>query len=207
MYLAEDWSRFAMDLPVKGFPPWVRKPAESPYGRSFSYCTAGVTLLGPLLELAVGQTVDDFAQRYLFDRLEIDGAEWSRTPAGNAMTGGGLLLTARDLAKLGQLTLDHGHSRGHVVISREWLAESTRSHVSVDATTEYGYLWWLRTQSRADARDRCHYMAGAGGNRVAVYPDLDLVAVVTSENFGRSDAHEITDRLLTDYVLPARLEG
>jgi hypothetical protein len=44
-------------------------------------------------------------------------------------------------------------------------------------------------------------MAGAGGSRVAVFPALDTVAVVTSENFGEPEAHAITENLLIRHVL------
>ncbi len=40
---------------------------------------------------------------------------------------------------------------------------------------------------------------------MAVLPGLDLVAVVTSENFGRDDAHDLTEQLIVEHVLPAVL--
>jgi hypothetical protein len=46
-------------------------------------------------------------------------------------------------------------------------------------------------------------MSGNGGNKVAVFPELDLVAVLTSTNYSTKGMHEQTDRLLTDYILPA----
>ena len=201
MYLTEDWTRFTLDLSIKGFPPWNPRPEDSPYGRSFSYCTAGVTLLGVVLERATGRSVEDYAREVLFDPLGIDRAEFSRTAMGTAMTGGGLLLATRSLSTLGQLALDRGRVGDRQVISETWLEESTRPHCEVDDETEYGYLWWLAAhQGPAGPHPAC-YMSGMGGNRVAVFRDLDLVVVVTSQNFGDREAHPLTRALIEQHVL------
>jgi hypothetical protein len=36
---------------------------------------------------------------------------------------------------------------------------------------------------------------------VHVFPDLELVAVITSTNFARRDAHALSDRLLVEQIL------
>jgi CubicO group peptidase (beta-lactamase class C family) len=201
MYLTPSWSRFALDLPVKGFPPWAEKPEESPYGRSFSYCTAGVVLLGAVLERACGEPVEDFARRELLDPVGIGEVAWARTAEGTAMTGGGLLLTTRDLARLGQLCLDGGRAGGRQVVPEAWMTTASRPHVNVDDERTYGYLWWIKDLVAEGTTYPSVFMAGAGGNRVAVFPHHGLTVVVTGENFGRPDAHELTERLIIEHVL------
>jgi CubicO group peptidase (beta-lactamase class C family) len=194
MYLREDWVQFALDLPIRGFPSWAEHPGEAPRARRFSYCTAGVVLLGVALERAVGEPLPGFARRALFEPLGIDRAEWPPTPLGHVSTAGGLELTSRALLALGRLVLEAGAG----VVPAAWLAESTRPHVRIDAETEYGYLWWLRSFGGYASQ----YMTGTGGNRVHVFPSLDLVVVITTTNFGLPGAHALTDRLLVERVLP-----
>lgn len=199
MYLIEDWLQFALDLPIRGFPAWTTKPADSKYGRSFSYCTAGAFALGQVIEEATKMRVEAFADAALFGPLGITARQWQFSPLGFAQTGGGLGLRSADLLKLGQLYLSKGMWQGKQVVSPKWVAQSIAPHAQVDDDTDYGYFWWLRTFNSVPA----FYMSGNGGNKVFVLPSLDMVAVVTTTNYGVREAHALSEKLLADYIIAA----
>ena len=183
MYPRDDWVEFVLGLPLRNT-------------RTFSYCTAGVTLLSAVLEAATGVRVPEYADRVLFAPLGISESKWPFSPLGLAQTGGGLELRTVDLLTLGTACRD----RGRGVVPAEWIERSLAAHARIDVTHEYGYLWWLRSYDGV----RSYAMAGAGGSRVDVFPELDAVIVVPAENFGRPDAHALTDALILDCLAGLR---
>jgi len=202
MYLTEDWVQFALDLPIGGH---MRVPGETApkYGRRFSYCTAGAFMMSPILKAATGTDADKYAQAKLFDPLGIQDAQWVYSPLGIPQTGGGLRLASLDLLKIAELYRNDGMWMGKRIVSTAWVRASTTAHAQVDDTSEYGYFWWIKTFTANGKRYPAYFMSGNGGNKVVIVPDLKASVVITSTNYGTRGMHEQTEKILTDYALPA----
>ncbi|GGX35275.1 serine hydrolase domain-containing protein [Undibacterium squillarum] len=203
MYLIEDWVGFYLNLPVKGYPAWVPKPENSPFGRAFSYCTAGTTTLGAVVQKASKMPLPAFAQKALFSPLGIRQTQWQYSPLGLAQGGGGLSLRSRDLLKIGQLLANGGSWQGQQIISAPWIRTTVSAQAQVDEQRQYGYLLWMYPYSSKEMQHPAYQMAGSGGNKVVVFPALDLVLLVTTTNFGARNPHQISDKLISDFILPA----
>ncbi len=199
MYLVEDWTRFILELPLRGRMHLGETVEPPPYGRWFSYCTGGVFVLGELLQTVTGERADRYAQKKLFAPLGIARATWVYSPLDQPQTGGGLRLASRDLLKLAELYLAGGVWNGTRIVDEAWVRASTTPHARIDESTEYGYLWWLKSF----AGHRAYFMSGNGGNKVVALPELDAAVVITSTNYNTRGMHELTEKLLVDYVLPA----
>lgn len=207
MYLVEDWSRFFWDLPVRGFPAWQTPPEASPHGRAFSYCTAGVQLLGESVERAVGEPFTTWTEARLLDPLGVDALEWQRNGQGQAHMGGGLRLTTAGLARIAELQRRGGEIDGQRLLPESWTQAAVTPHAVIpdDNGWEYGYLWWLRDYEVDGETYRTAAMNGNGGNRVYVLPDFGLTVVFTNTDYNTREMHAHADAFFREQVV-ARLQ-
>lgn len=201
MYLIEDMGKFFLDLPMRGYPVWSPPPDKRPYGRAFSYCTAGANLVGQIAARAAGEDLEAYAQRRLFTPLGVASVKWPRTGTGDVMAGGGLELTTQTLARLGELYLNKGEWNGAQILPASWIEESLKPRAEVEEGVEYGYLWWLMEYEAGEETHPVAFMSGNGGNRVFILPDHDIVVVITKTDYNTKGMHEAAQALFDDFIV------
>ncbi len=173
----------------------LNRQMSSAPGLVFNYNTGASHLLTAILERATNMSTIDFANKYLFGPLSILDANWLVDPQGVAAGGDGLFITARDMAKIGQIFLKEGNWEGKQIISRNWVKLSTTSKIIIGPNTEYGYQWWITP-------DYDSFRAlGYGEQQINVFPEENLVVVFTGMNLQFNFALYLLD----SYILPATL--
>ncbi len=207
MYIIEDWTKFILNLPIRGTAPWRKTPDKSKYGRAAYYCTGGVQVLADLVERATGQRMSDYLQTKLFKPLNIKPPEHSYTPLGVTNGGGGMALTSRDWIKIGQLMMNKGQYNKQNILSPEWVKASLTRHAVIDENrqVEYGYLWWIFDFKIDDRNITAYAAAGNGGNYLFMLPELNAQVVITSTAYNTNYMHQQSQRILTEFIIPALL--
>ncbi|MFL6658757.1 MAG: serine hydrolase domain-containing protein, partial [Massilia sp.] len=159
---------------------------DKPPGSTFNYNGGGTAVLAQLLAKGTGMPLTQYARLKLFEPLGITHWEWVADLRGRPLAFAGLRLRPRDLARIGQLMLDHGMWQGRQLVPAQWIAQSTTTHLPTGDGLGYGYQWWT---GKVEANGKQHpWFAGIGngGQRLFVVPTLDLVVVVTAGDYGNS---------------------
>lgn len=179
MTRSADWIQYMLDREMLAEP-----------GTTFTYSSGVTMLLGTILQVATGQSVEDYTATHLFEPLDITDWRWQQTPTGSSNTGWGLFLRPADMLKFGQLYYQEGNWQGNQIIPEAWIAESTRPLVQIDDEFDYGYQWWRFADESsivADlAQNDVYFAWGFGGNFIFVVPHMELIVVTTAENFENS---------------------
>ncbi|ANY17477.1 serine hydrolase domain-containing protein [Bordetella pseudohinzii] len=108
--------------------------------------------------------------------VEIDGKRMPSVPGGSHW-GGGMSVSARDQALIGQMLLEEGRAQGRQVLSREWIQAMRQP---VDIAPYYGYLIWLNHQRKMfpSLPESSFFGVGAGSSFTWVEPERRMVVIV-----------------------------
>lgn len=88
-------------------------------------------------------------------------------------------LSARDLARFGQLYLNRGSWNGVQIVPEAWVEVSTRRHSATSSAAGYGYMWWVGMGKpvRTEIEESSFSAHGNLGQLALVIPRLDCVIV------------------------------
>jgi len=154
-------------------------------GTRFFYDGAAADHLAEIVSAAVGQPSHTYMLQQVLAPLGCRDTGYQPEGIdrnGDVRIGGSMLISCRDLARLGQLYMDAGHWNGHQFIDPAFIrAAISPSPLNLD----YGYLWWLNTTGRiAQAPRSMYFAAGARGQFCFVVPERRLV--VATMGFGKA---------------------
>ena len=122
---------------------------------------------------------------------------------------GSLYLRSRDMLKFGILYLNEGIWQDQQLISKNWIDKSISEFgnnrkikipIEDSGKNSYGYQWWM-SRLKHNGEDILMYRAnGWGGQVIMVFPERDMVVVITSGNFASKSR---LFKLVNKYILPS----
>ena len=193
--------------------PWVasnnwvshvltRPFVDEPGGRML-YSSGSSHLLSAALTESAGRSTLSLAREWLGEPLDIDIPPWDQDPQGVYFGGNNMLLSPRDLVKVGELYRNNGRVGGQQLFPEDWVTESwTGRGESAYTDDPYGYGWFLRPM----AGEMGYYGRGFGGQVLYVVPTLALTVVMTSDPTPPSPGSRYLRRqfqLIEDHIIPA----
>ena len=170
---------------------WPNRPLSEP-GTRYKYNDVRVNLLAlcalhvlrtPLPQVLREEVMEPIGasstwrwQGYENSWIELDGQRM-QSMTGGGHWGGGMFISARDMARFGYLFLRHGTWRDREIVSPKWIAMARSPG---PANKNYGYMNWFLNTSKgfSNAPASAVTFQGNGSNIIYIDWDNDLVVVV-----------------------------
>ncbi len=167
VYSESNWTRGILELSLIDFP-----------GTKYNYGTVQSHLLSAVITEVSGMDTLAFAQKNLFDEMNISINRWDSAPEGIFFGGSEMYMTPRDMAAFGLLYLNKGVFEGDQLIPEEWVEESFRpKYKNVWYGADYGFYWWIKEVSGYEVK----YALGYGCQIIYLIPEKEMIVVLTGD--------------------------
>ena len=194
MVAAPDRFRYILSLPI------VTEP-----GSKWIYCGGATAILGHLISKGTGMPLLDYARRVLFEPMGFGPSDWVLGQDGVPQTASGLRLLPRDLLKVGQLALAGGAWQGKQIVPADWVKRIITPTIKIEGARSYGYQWYIYDSTAGGQRQYWFGGIGWGGQRLFVFPGLDLVVAMNCGNYSKPGMEQsrVNLTVLNDVVFPS----
>lgn len=182
---------FALGSSLEEFSKTLQNEREP--GTYCQYVSIDTQVLGELLKKVTGKSLTDYFREKLWEPLGMeDHAEWIIDNTGMEVALGGLNMTLRDYAKIGQLYLHEGNWNGKQIVSKKWIDMATSpdaphlmpgKQAHSNNIQGYGFQWWIPEVDEGD-----FYATGIYDQYIYVQPSAHVVITALSAN------HHFTER-------------
>ncbi len=170
-----------------------------PAPREFKYQASDPAITMQVLEVVVPGSAGDFIRDELWGRMGVRGYHWQADLSGLPKSAAGSSFRSRDMLKMGMLVLNNGKWQGEQLIPAEFVERATSPIRHTYGKSSYGYFWWSEDYEIDGKIYHCKQGRGAGGQFIFMFPELDLIAVVTAHNKGMGNVL----RTLPQTLIPA----
>ena len=191
------------------------KPNENYFYNNWDF-----NVLGAILEQATGKSVFELfkteiadvigMQDYLGEYSQIDGEDKNTSiPNGDGFyqyeksksnhPAYHFRLSARDMAKFGQLYLNNGNWKGKQIIPKSWIETSTKAYSVTNPNYGIGYgMLWFVLMKNTFRQSSSFYHTGTQVHMLGIYPSSKVVLVhrVDTEKeytFNQNDFYKMID--------------
>ncbi len=165
---------------LKGTLKKIRIADQSQVGR-FNYSNASTQLLGTIVENATDKSIMEYFDEKIWSQLDMESAGmWTKDSKayGDARMFVGLSMTARDIAKFGNLYLHEGRYRDRQIIPKEWV-EITLQKGDYPPTEDDGYYY---TRQIRAVDDNVVFAKGYLGQYLYINKNAGAVIVRIGDN-------------------------
>ncbi len=170
------------------------------------YCSAEINLLGAIVSKETKTPLTTYFDRRFAVPMQFGpyGMFLMPPPTNAAYMAGGDHFLPRDFLKFGQLFLSNGRWRNKKVIDPKWLADSSAKHSFIEGGGgDYGYGWHLETYTVGGRTINAINAGGNGGQLMYVFPQLDMVVMITAANYGQYPVWSAFETQLVPQILAA----
>ena len=117
----------------------------APAGEGWKYVSIDTHILSMVVRGATARPIAELLSEKVVAPMGLEREPYYLTDGfGTAFVLGGLNLTTRDYARMGQMFLQNGEYNGRQIVPADWVAASTApSAPTAEGEIGYGYQWWI----------------------------------------------------------------